>query len=719
MDNKRSIISEAVSTGRSVLSEYESKTFLASRGIPFARDELVESLSEAGKAAGEIGYPVALKVCSDRAAHKTEQGLIKTGIRDRAELGPAFDSLSIKAKELKGAVLVQEMVRGERELVMGMTRKDNFGPCVMFGLGGIFTEVLQAVSFRVAPLSEQDALDMMDEIRGRKILDAFRGMLPVNREKLAGYLVSLGKIGLECPEIREIDVNPMIVRDGKPVAVDALVVLETGAEAPGTGAEAAEAGSSKTDLHPSETPATGYLKKFFEPEGVAVIGASGTPHKAGNDVVLNITANGYKGGLYLVNPRGGEILGHKVYPSIEELPPGIDLGIVILPAAATPETIRKCAARGITALVLAAGGFAEVDEQGRSLQEETVKAIRETGVRVLGPNTSGHISTPHNFTSSFFPLGKIPRGNISYIAQTGNFATHTMRYIMSGEHYGVARVAGMGNKLDIEETELLEYYADDPETSAVFIYLESFKYPGRFLETARRVTKKKPVVLFKGGVTSRGAKAAVAHTAAIATDDRIIDALLRQAGVVRIHRYSHLFLAAKAAAVMPLPRGNRVSFLAPSGAMLVSLTDFCTSQLGLEVPELEEPSRRRLQDLSPDFIRMRNPVDIWATVLAKGMETAYYEGAKIVLGDPNIDAVVLVLMLSDEIGVPPLDFILDLAGEYPLKPVYVTFSAQKKHMDAARDFLEPGGVPTFPLIEQPFEVLDILYRCRAVMDKGR
>jgi acyl-CoA synthetase (NDP forming) len=712
MDNKRSIISEAVSKGRSVLSEYESKTFLASLGIPFARDELVDSLSEAENAAGEIGYPVVLKVCSERAVHKTDKGLIKTGIRDREELAPAFESLFSRAGELEGAILVQEMIRGERELVMGMTRKENFGPCVMFGLGGIFTEALEAVSFRVAPFDEREALDMMNEIPGRKILNEFRGMAPVDRERLASYLVSLGKIGLEYPEIREIDVNPMIVRDGQPVAVDALVVLEAGLKTP-------ETVSLKAESQPAETSNTEYLKKFFEPENVAVIGASGKPHKAGNDVVLNITANGYKGGLYLVNPRGGEILGHKVYTSIEELPPGIDLGIVILPASATPETIRKCAARGITALVLAAGGFAEVDEQGRSLQDETVKAIRETGVRVLGPNTSGHTSTQHNFTSSFFPLGKIPRGNISYIAQTGNFATHTMRYIMSGEHFGVALVAGMGNKLDIEESELLEYYAGDPETSAIFIYLESFKYPGRFLETARRVTKKKPVILFKGGMTSEGAKAAVAHTAAIASDNRIIDGLLRQAGVVRIHRYSHLFLAAKAAAVMPLPSGNRVSFLAPSGAMLVSLTDFCTSQLELEVPDLEESSRRRLQDLSPDFIRMRNPVDIWATVLAKGMETAYYEGAKIVLSDPNIDAAVLVLMLSDEIGVPPLDFIVDLAGEYPQKPVYVTFSAQKKHMDAARDFLEPRGVPTFPLIEQPFEVLDILHRCRAVMEKGR
>ena len=699
MKEIQSIIDKAISNGQKILSELDSKAVLTAYGIPFAREKLVKSLVEARKTAGDIGYPVVMKVSSEQVAHKTELGLIETGIKDENELEITFHRFFQRAKELKGLVLVQEMVRGERELVMGMTRKARFGPCVMFGLGGIFTEALDDVAFRMAPLEEHDALAMMDEIKGRKILDAFRGMVPVDREQLGACLLGLGKIGLEHPAIHEIDINPIIVRDGQPIAVDALVVLGV----PG----------KKPSILP---PSTGYLKKFFEPESVVVIGASKSPHKAGNEVILNIMANGYEGKLYLVNPRGGEILGHKVYTSIQELPDGIDLGIIILPAAATPKTIRECAAKGITALVLAAGGFAEVDEQGKSLQEETVQVIRETGVRVLGPNTSGHISTPHKFTSSFFPLGKIRRGNISYIAQTGNFATHTMRYIMSGENFGVARVAGLGNKLDIEESDILEYYAGDPETRAIFIYLESFKYPGRFLEIAKEVTKYKPVILFKGGVTAEGAKAAVAHTAAIASDDRVIDAVLRQAGIVRIHRYSHLFLAAKAVSSMPLPKGNRVSFLAPSGAMLVSLTDFCTGQLKLRVPALEETSRRRLQDLSPDFIRMRNPVDIWATALAKGMETAYYEGTKIVLSDPNIDAAVLVLMLADETGVPPLDFIINLAREYPEKPIYVTFSGQKKHMDSARDFLEPRGVPTFPLIEEPFEVLDILYRCRSMME---
>jgi len=289
-----------------------------------------------------------------------------------------------------------------------------------------------------------------------------------------------------------------------------------------------------------------------------------------------------------------------------------------------------------------------------------------------------------------------------------------MRYIATGENFGVARVVGLGNKVDLEESEILEYYAEDPETTAIFIYLESFKKPTRFCTVAREVTRKKPIILLKGGSTAEGAAAAMAHTAAMAAEDRLIDAALRQAGIVRIHRYSHLFQAAKALACMPLPQGNRVSFLAPSGAMLVVLTDLCLS-LDLRVPEFAEPTRRFLQEISPSIIRIRNPVDIWFAAGIHGVEFAYREGMEAALKDPNIDAVVPILLLTDGTGVPPLDFIVELAGKYPQKPIYVTFTGEKKHMDAGKAFLEPKGVPTFPLIEDPFEVLSILARCRKMM----
>jgi len=464
---------------------------------------------------------------------------------------------------------------------------------------------------------------------------------------------------------------------------------------------------------------TSSIDRFFHPKSVAVIGASAVAGKPGNDVLQNIFANEYPGELYLVNPKGGEIMQRPVYTSIQELPEDIDLAIVILPAHLNPRAVRDCAAKGIRSIVLAAGGFSEVDSKGEQLQQELVDAIRETGVRVIGPNTSGHTSTPAHFTSTFFPQGRIPQGNISYIAQTGNFATHTMRYISSGEHFGVARVVGLGNKVDVDESDVLEYYAADPETRAIFVYLESFKSPRRFLRIAKEVTRTKPVILLKGGSTSEGAKAAVAHTAALASDDRIIEGVLKQAGITRIDQYSHLFLAAKALSVMPLPKGNRVSFLAPSGAMLVILTDLCRRQWHLEVPEPEESTRVRLQEISPPYIRMRNPVDIWPSAIVHGIEYAYGEAMEAVLKDPNIDAVVPILMITDETGVPDLSFIVDLARKYSEKPIYVTFSAQKKHMDSAKAFLEPKGVPTYPLIEEPFEVLSILYRCRQLMERNR
>ena len=694
----RTIIAGALAAGQTVLDEHDSKKILAAYGIPTAAETLADSPEEALAAAERIGFPVALKVCSGEAAHKTEQGLLALGIGNSSDLAAAYERLLPESRRLGGKILVQEMVSGARELVIGMTRDAQLGPCVMFGLGGIFTEALADVSFRMAPLTDRDAIQMTTEIKGSPVLGRIRGMEPVDMNSLCRCLQATGQIGQDNPAIKELDINPLIIRDGQPVAVDALVVLERQAQ----------------PEKPPELPKVS-LRHFFEPHSVAVIGASGTRHKAGNDVLRNILANEFEGSLYPVNPKGGEILGHKVYKSLTELPHGVDLAIIILPAAATPQAIRDCAAMGIKAVVLAAGGFAEVDEQGETLQQDTLEAIRETGVRVIGPNTSGHTSTPHKFTSSFFPLGKIPRGNISYISQTGNFATHTMRYIMTAEHFGVARVLGLGNKLDVEESEVLEYYAGDPETKAVFMYLESFKKPRRFLKLAREVTRSKPVILLKGGATDAGAQAAVAHTAALASDDRLFDGALRQAGVVRIYDYSHLILAAKSLAAMPLPRGNRVSFLAPSGAMLVCMTDLCHQRWGLQVPDLEDKTRRCLQEISPPYIRMRNPVDIWPAALVKGVEFGYREGTAAVLKDANIDAVVMILMITDETGVPSLDFIVKLARRYPEKPLYVTFSGQKKHMDAAKAFLEPRGVPTFPLIEEPFEVLSILARCRQAM----
>ncbi len=222
------IIENALKRGQTTLSEYESKSILASYQIPVTREIMVESSDEVITAAHEIGYPVVMKGCSPEITHKTEKGLIRTDIRDDREALDAFNDIKAGMNGIKGAAtLVQEMIKGKRELVIGLIRDPQFGPCVMFGLGGIFTEILKDVSFRLAPLEKRDTLEMMDEIKAHKILDAIRGMDAVDREMLSEMLINVGRIGMENDKIKEIDINPVIISGSRPIAVDALVVLQS------------------------------------------------------------------------------------------------------------------------------------------------------------------------------------------------------------------------------------------------------------------------------------------------------------------------------------------------------------------------------------------------------------------------------------------------------------------------------------------------------------
>jgi acyl-CoA synthetase (NDP forming) len=433
-------------------------------------------------------------------------------------------------------------------------------------------------------------------------------------------------------------------------------------------------------------------------------------------VLRNLLDNGYPGAIYPVNPEAEEILGIRVYPTIASLPDGVEVGVVLLPAQMTVPALQECVAKGMGHIVLSAGGFAEFDDRGGSIQRELSAIIKQTGVRVLGPNTSGHTSTPAQLTTSFFPLGKIRPGQLSYIAQTGNFATHTMKLILTSEHYGVARVIGLGNKIDVEESEALEYLGDDPQTHAILMYLESIDRPREFLHIASRVTRHKPVIMLKTGATDAGRQAAVAHTAALGTEDRLVDGLLRQAGVVRIHAYTHLVLLGRALSSAPLPRGNRVAVLAPSGAMLVSLADLC-ARLGLRLPDLEAQTLQRLEEHSGGFIRLRNPVDIWALTSKSGIKRAYEEGIDAVMDDPHVDAVAAVLMLSPDQENPSPEVLKQIVRAQPEKPLLLSFTGDRQSIEAFEAEAASLQLATFGEIEQPLEVLSVVARCRGAMDR--
>jgi acyl-CoA synthetase (NDP forming) len=453
------------------------------------------------------------------------------------------------------------------------------------------------------------------------------------------------------------------------------------------------------------------FRYFFEPRSVAVIGASKTPGKAGHQILVNMLANGYQGKIFPINPGGGKILGYQSYPSVEEIPEPIDLGVFIVPAEKTLAPLKECAKKKVPAVVIASGGYAEVDEQGASLQEEILKVARSAGMRIIGPNTSGLTSTPAKLTTTFFPLGKVRRGSISYIAQTGNFATHTMQWINTAEHFGVARVAGLGNKIDVEDSEVLEYLAEDPETKGILMYVEAFREPRRFLEAAKRVTRKKPVIILKGGRTRAGAERAFTHTASLAANDAVVDGGFRQAGIGRVRRYADLVNAAKAIAFQPLPPGRRVSSLAPSGGLGVVMADACESA-GLQIACHTEATLKKLREISASWVTISNPVDMTAVTTMLGQEEAYRKVTEILFADEGVDVIVAILLASPLIPTEAYRFLPEFSGKYPHKPIYVSFAGDKPSYDAARDYLEKHSIPVFASAEDIFEILPILCRCR-------
>ncbi|MCL5736100.1 MAG: acetate--CoA ligase family protein [Actinobacteria bacterium] len=693
----REALSCAMDKGVTLLPEDEGKSLMAEYGISVPHGRRVSNLAEAERAAVEIGYPLVLKALVPGLAHKSESRAVLLNIADLRGLRSAIADMSRRFPEVP--FLVEEMATEGAELIAGLVDDPQLGPCLMIGTGGIFTEVFEDAVFLLLPATRADIVAALPRLRGYRLLSGFRGSPPVDKKRLVDALEGLAKFGVDAAGYYDaVDINPLRAAADTTVALDVKVHMK----------QVVTARPEGRDLNSHD------FAGFFEPRSVAIVGASNTPGKPGNTVIKNLIANGYQGEIYPVNPKGGEILGYTVYRSSAELPEGVDLAVIIVPAKDSPESLRDVASRGIKHVVLSAGGFAETSDTGATIQQELLDILAQNYMRALGPNTSGNISTPSRFTSSFFPLGELRRGNVGYIAQTGNFATFTMKYILTGEYFGVSRVVGLGNKIDVDESQALAYLGADPETHAIVMYVESIKYPRKFLEVARTVTREKPVVMLKGGATAAGKQAASAHTAALAAEDRIIDGLLRQAGITRLENYSDLVLAGKVLSMCPLPDGNRVGFLAPSGAMLVALSDLCT-RLGLTLPSLMEETRERIQAITPSFIRIRKPVDIWAAALSCGVKPAYADGLDALLKDPNLDAVIAIFMLTREMGMPDsFSFVSELAQQHKDKPVLISFTGDKECMDECRSALEPLGIPTFMQIEEPFRALSILHRCAQV-----
>ena len=614
---------QAPSSG-STLSERDSKALLADYGVPLATEEVVDTASAAADAAERIGFPVVVKLNGDAIAHKTERGLVRLRLADRAAVEEAGTELLAAATADDGVVslLVAPMIGGNRELIAGLVRDQQFGATVMLGIGGILAEAVADVVFRPAPLDEVTAADMIGDLATQRLLGEFRGEAAVDRSVLVDILVGLGRLSVDRPDVASVDINPLIVQaDGVPIAVDGLVEIADPSE------------SSVPAARPR--PSDEQFEALFDPRGVLVTGASTHPGKFGFVSLHNILAGGYQGGVYGTNLKGEEVLGIQTVADIAQLPDdAIDLVFVCTPAAANADLLRACAAKGVRAAFLTSAGYGEAGDEGRAAERELVALADELGILLAGPNGQGVVSTPAKLCAQIvapYP----PEGRIGVASQSGNFVSSFLN-LARASGVGISRAVSAGNAAAVTVADYLGWYGDDDATAVGLAYVEGITDGRALMERLSAAAARKPLVLIKGGATEGGAAAAASHTGALAADDKVFDGACRAGGITRAANVSEAFEAAATFATQPLPSGPNTVVVTTAGGWGVVTSDAITRDPDLVLMPLPDDLRAAIDEKLPPRWSRNNPID------CAGGETrdTIPEVLELVASHADVDAVI-------------------------------------------------------------------------------
>ena len=444
---------------------------------------------------------------------------------------------------------------------------------------------------------------------------------------------------------------------------------------------------------------------------MAVIGASNFFGKWGFRVLSRLIKTGYRGAIFPVNPREAAVCGIRAYKRLADIPREVDLAVITIPAPLVPDIMEECVQQGVKGVVLITAGFAEVGENGRNLQDDIIRIARGGGIRIVGPNCMGIWSAAGRLNLSFeqTPL----TGPISFISQSGTFGGY-LSEIANSKGYGLSKFVSIGNQADITAADYLEYLAEDDQTRVIVYYMEGFRDGRRFFDLARKVTKKKPVIIFKAGKTKAGARATLSHTASLAGSETVFDAMCRQAGLIRSQEALQSFDMAEALAGQPVAPGRRIAILGSGGQGVVT-ADAC-EQLGLEVPSLEKEVEEKLkEELPPHAPPPTNPVDFAGTVRTTVQEAAVVE---LLLKQDGIDGVISNVPINPmawsyisnpgKIEQPLLDLLkvtiqgaetfASLPRKYN-KPI-VTIRFRKFENDIVNDILKGAGIPVYDTPEE-------------------
>jgi acyl-CoA synthetase (NDP forming) len=692
----RRVLDKALGEGRTALGAPEAKALCDAYGIPVPGEALATSAEDAVRAAEGIGYPVVLKIDSPDILHKTEAGGVLVGVDSAEAVREGYERIVAAARAYRAdarvdGVQVQQQLGEGVEVLIGAVSDPSFGKLVAFGLGGVLVEVLKDVTFRLAPTSVEEAESMLDSIQAAEVLREVRGSEAVDRGALADLIRRVSDLASDFPEIAELDLKPVFATARGTVAVDVRVVLDPSPAPP--------------PPRPSREEIVRVMGRIMRPRSIAVIGASSEQGKIGNSVMRNLVQGGYGGEVYPINPKADEIMGRRAYKSVLDIPGEVDVAVFCIPAKFVAGAMEEVGQKRIAGAVLIPSGFAETGNQ--DLQDEVVAVARRHGVRFMGPNIYGYYYLPEHLCATFCAAYD-NIGPVALSSQSGGIGMAILGFARSAR-VGVSAIVGLGNKADLDEDELLTFFEDDDSTGCIAMHMEDLKDGRAFAEAARRVSRKKPVVVLKAGRTSMGARAASSHTGALAGNDRVYDDVFRAAGVVRAPGLNEMLEFARCLPMLPDPRGENVVILTQAGGSGVLLSDACVDA-GLRLMEIPPDLDAAYRAFIPPFGAAGNPVDVTGGEPPSTIRSVI----ELSLKDDRVHA--LILGYWHTLINPPgvfADVVIDVVEEYRGKgidkPVVVSMAGDVEVEEACRELFSHRIVAYPYTTEKPVQVLGAKY----------
>ncbi|MBK0391904.1 acetate--CoA ligase family protein [Ramlibacter algicola] len=694
----RQILDAVKKEGRDSLTAPEGKLICDAYGISVPQEGVASSAADASKMASSMGFPVVMKIVSPDILHKTEAGGVVVGVKSADEATKAYEQIIANARKYKAdakivGVQVQQMIKGGTEVLVGTMSDDSFGKLVAFGMGGVLVEVLKDVTFRLAPATQQDAESMLDGIQAAEILKGVRGAKGVNREALTNLIVRVSQLVTDFPEIAEMDLNPVFASPEGAIAADVRIVVNFTPK--------------PARYRPDEKDVVTSMNRIMKPKAVAVIGASNEAGKIGNSVMKNLINGGYKGKIYPINPKDAEVMGVKAFKSVKDVPDEIDTAVFAVPAKFVASALKECGEKKIAGAILIPSGFGETGNiEG---QEELQRIGREYNIRLMGPNIYGFYYTPSNLCATFCTAYDV-KGSTALSSQSGGIGMAIIGFSRSAK-MGVSAIVGLGNKSDIDEDDLLLFFEQDENTKVIAQHAEDLKDGRAFAEVAKRVSKKKPVIMLKAGRTAMGAAAAASHTGAVAGTDKIYEDVLKQAGVIRARSLRQMLELSRGVPILPTPKGENVVIITGAGGSGVLLSDACVDN-GLKLLKpMPDDLDAAFRKFIPPFGAAGNPVDI------TGGEPpiTYVNTVKLGLEDDRVHA--LILGYWHTIVTPPMVFaknmvqvVNEMKAKGKVKPVVASLAGDVEVEEAAQ-YLYENGIPAYAYsTELPVEVLGAKYQ---------